>query len=178
MLLTFSRQFFPLTLVKFFFVNSPSTFLPSTLLMNSYDLSLYSSFQMFVPLKIAPAGTDSTWGKYGAFLNSFYPDVKRFSRRLERFTNRISRSEASVLFNQTNTHTHTLSLSHTHTHTHTIYIYIYIYMYVYFGSIFFFNTNFVEYNRHFLSTYFLVDPFILPYWQQKYGKLSPKTQQY
>ena len=27
-----------------------------------------------------------------------------------------------------------------------------------------FNTNFVEYNRHFLSTYFLVDPFILPYW--------------
>ena len=37
------------------------------------------------------------------------------------------------------------------THTH-VYIYIYIY------------TNFVEYNRHFLSTYFLVDPFILPYW--------------
>ena len=29
---------------------------------------------------------------------------------------------------------------------------------------FFINTNFVEYNRHFLSTYFLVDPFILPYW--------------
>ena len=28
---------------------------------------------------------------------------------------------------------------------------------------FFINTNFVEYNRHFLSTYFLVDPFILPY---------------
>ena len=25
-------------------------------------------------------------------------------------------------------------------------------------------TNFVEYDRHFLSTYFLVDPFILPYW--------------
>ena len=24
--------------------------------------------------------------------------------------------------------------------------------------------NFVEHNRHFLSIYFLVDPFILPYW--------------
>ena len=36
--------------------------------------------------------------------------------------------------------------------THTqIYVYIYIY------------TNFVEHNRHFLSTYFLVDPFILTY---------------
>ena len=33
---------------------------------------------------------------------------------------------------------------------------IYIYIYIY--------THFVEYNRHFLSTYFLVDPFILPYW--------------
>ena len=33
---------------------------------------------------------------------------------------------------------------------------VYIYIYIY--------TNFVEYNRHFLSTYFLVDPFILPYW--------------
>ena len=27
----------------------------------------------------------------------------------------------------------------------------------------FINTNFVEHNRHFLSTYFLIDPFILPY---------------
>ena len=38
------------------------------------------------------------------------------------------------------------------------YIYIYIYIYIYT------HTNFVEYNRHFLSTYFLVDPFILLYW--------------
>ena len=29
--------------------------------------------------------------------------------------------------------------------------------------IYIFNTNCVEHNRHFLSTYFLVDPFILPY---------------
>ena len=28
---------------------------------------------------------------------------------------------------------------------------------------FFINTNFVEHNKNFLSTYFLVDPFILPY---------------
>ena len=28
---------------------------------------------------------------------------------------------------------------------------------------FFINTNFVEHNRHFLSTYFLLDPFVLPY---------------
>ena len=31
---------------------------------------------------------------------------------------------------------------------------IYIYIYIY--------TNFVEHDRYFLSTYFLVDPFILP----------------
>ena len=28
---------------------------------------------------------------------------------------------------------------------------------------FFIDTNFVEYNRYFLSTYFLVDSFMLPY---------------
>ena len=33
----------------------------------------------------------------------------------------------------------------------SIHIYIYI------------NINFVEHNRHFLSTYFLLDPFVLPY---------------
>ena len=32
---------------------------------------------------------------------------------------------------------------------------MYIYIYI--------NTNFVENNKHFLSIYFLVDPFILPY---------------
>ena len=53
-----------------------------------------------------------------------------------------------------------------YTHRH---IYIYIYIYIWgcickFWQHFFINTNFVEYNRHFLSTYFLVDPSILPYW--------------
>ena len=58
----------------------------------------------------------------------------------------------------------------THTNTH-IYMYIYTYIYLYiciyiciFWQHFFINTNFVEHNWHFLSTYFLVDPFILPYW--------------
>ena len=37
-----------------------------------------------------------------------------------------------------------------------------MYIYIYWQH-FFINTNFVEYNRHFLPTYFLVDPFILPY---------------
>ena len=41
---------------------------------------------------------------------------------------------------------------------YVIYIYIYI-----FWQHFFINTNFVEHNRRFLSTYFLVDLFILPY---------------
>ena len=51
--------------------------------------------------------------------------------------------------------------THKHTHTHT-YIYIHTYICI-FWSHFFISTNFFEYNRHFLSTYFLVDPFILPY---------------
>ena len=40
----------------------------------------------------------------------------------------------------------------------TLLTYIYIYW-----QHFFINTNFVEHNWYFLSTYFLVDPFILPY---------------
>ena len=44
-----------------------------------------------------------------------------------------------------------------------ILIYIYIYIYIYWQH-FFINRYFVEHNRYFLSTYFFVDPFILPYW--------------
>ena len=36
----------------------------------------------------------------------------------------------------------------------TIYIYIYIYIYA----------NFVKHNRHFMPTYFLLDPFEFPYY--------------
>ena len=42
----------------------------------------------------------------------------------------------------------------------TLYIYIYIYIYIYLQH-FFVNTNFFKHNRHFLSTYFLLDPFVL-----------------
>ena len=54
----------------------------------------------------------------------------------------------------TQTHTHT----HTHTHTYILYIYIYIYR-----QHFFVNANFIKHNRHFMSTYFLLDPFEFPY---------------
>ena len=54
------------------------------------------------------------------------------------------------------THTHIYS-----THTHTCHVCVCVCV---FWQHFFINTNFVEHNRHFLSTYFLVDPFILPYW--------------
>ena len=61
-----------------------------------------------------------------------------------------------------------------HIHTHTLYTHIYIYIYIYVcvrvcvcvcvcvGSISS-HTNFVQHNRHFLSTYVLVNPFVLPY---------------
>ena len=39
----------------------------------------------------------------------------------------------------------------------------YIHIYIYWQD-FFIDTYFVEYIRHFLSTYFFVDPFILLYW--------------
>ena len=46
------------------------------------------------------------------------------------------------------------------------YVYIYIYIYLFkiciFWQHFFVNTNFIEHNRHFLSTY-LLNPFVLPY---------------
>ena len=40
--------------------------------------------------------------------------------------------------------------------------YIYIYIYI-FWQHFFVNTNFIKHNWHFLSTYFLLDPFEFPY---------------
>ena len=41
-------------------------------------------------------------------------------------------------------------------------LYTYIYICIFWQN-FFINTNFVEHNRHFLCTYFLVDLFVLPY---------------
>ena len=43
----------------------------------------------------------------------------------------------------------------------TIYIYIYICI---FWLHFFVNTNFIKHNRHFMPTYFLLDPFEFPYY--------------
>ena len=54
-----------------------------------------------------------------------------------------------------------------------IYIYVYIYKYIYiyiyififiFRQHFFVNANFIKHNRHFMSTYFLLDPFEFPYY--------------
>ena len=44
-----------------------------------------------------------------------------------------------------------------------LYIYIYIYIYI-FRQLFFVNANFIKHNRHFMSTYFLLDPFEFPYY--------------
>ena len=43
----------------------------------------------------------------------------------------------------------------------TNYIYIYICI---FRQHFFVNANFIKHNRHFMSTYFLLDPFEFPYY--------------
>ena len=43
----------------------------SILYFNMFDISL------FVPLKMAPVGAKSTWGKYSTFLNSFHLEVKQ-----------------------------------------------------------------------------------------------------
>ena len=45
-----------------------------------------------------------------------------------------------------------------------VYIYIYIYIYAYVYVCVYIYINLIEHNRHFLSTYFLFNPFKLPYW--------------
>ena len=97
---------------------------------------------MTLPLKMALARAESTWGKYGAFLNSFHPDTKWLIQRLEQINYEICRSQESVLFNETclkekmlpryiyiyiyiYIQTDSLKYAYIHTHTH-IYIYIYI----------------------------------------------------
>ena len=63
-----------------------------------------------------------------------------------------------IYYTHTHTHTHTHTLAHTH-----IYIYIYIYICI-FMQHFFVNANFIKHNRHFMPTYFLLDPFEFPYY--------------
>ena len=43
-------------------------------------------------------------------------------------------------------------------------IYLYIYIYVYTYTYTYVNANFIKHNRHFMSTYFLLDPFEFPYY--------------
>ena len=45
-----------------------------------------------------------------------------------------------------------------------LYIYIYIFEICIFRQLFFVNANFIKHNRHFMSTYFLLDPFEFPYY--------------
>ena len=56
---------------------------------------------MFVPLKITPAGAESTLKKYGTLLNLFRPDVKRLQQKLEQINFKRSRNEVSIIFDQT-----------------------------------------------------------------------------
>ena len=78
------RQYFLIRPIMFSFVNFPPT------CSSSYSLNKFIRLVIvFVicSLKMAPAGVESTWEKYGAFFISFHPDVKRLIRRLERITN-------------------------------------------------------------------------------------------
>ena len=61
---------------------------------------------LFVPPKMATAGIESTWGKYGDFFNSFHSDVKDLTGLT------IKLAEAKCQFNFIK---------------HYIYIYIYIF---------------------------------------------------
>ena len=79
---------------------------------------------MLVSLKMAPAGPN-VLGKNMAPFWIHSIQMSNDSWRFEQITNKISRSEVSVLFNHTHTHTHT----HTHIYIYILYIYIYIYIY-------------------------------------------------
>ena len=60
-------------------------------------------------------GVKSKWETCGAFLNSFYPKIKRLIRKLERIKDRIGRHKVSVLYNHTHTHIYMVS-QYTWTH--------------------------------------------------------------
>ena len=57
--------------------------------VNVYDLSWSLSFHYFVTPMKPPAGAVFTWEKYGAFLNSFHPKIKRLIRKLELINDKI-----------------------------------------------------------------------------------------
>ena len=45
-----------------------------------------------------------------------------------------------------------------------MYVYIYIYIYIYIYMYIYVYANFIKHNRHFMPTYFLLDPFEFPYY--------------
>ena len=94
------------------------------------------------------------WGK---FIQLFQPESKTLIRKLERILIKLfwQNVSLSLLFNQTCLNERLLP--------HYIYIYIYIYICI-FRQHFFVNANFIKHNRHFMSTYFLLDPFEFPYY--------------
>ena len=49
---------------------------------------------------MAPAGSEITPGKHGAFSNSFYPDVKKLILKRIRINDEIGRNEVPVLSNK------------------------------------------------------------------------------
>ena len=75
---------------KFSFHISPYFLYECIRLINVFVISL------FILPKMTPAGAESTWGKSGAFLNSFYPDVKRITRSLN--WSSIKLAETKCLF--------------------------------------------------------------------------------
>ena len=80
-------QIFLLSTVKFFpFINSaPICSSPYSLYKYIWHIIRFV-ISMYMPLKMVPAGVESTWEKYCTFLNSFNPDVHQLIWRLNRLT--------------------------------------------------------------------------------------------
>ena len=44
--------------------------------MNVYDIIVFVIFSLLTPTKMAPFGSESTWEKYDAVVNTFHPEIK------------------------------------------------------------------------------------------------------
>ena len=115
----FTGQFFLLPRVKFFSsLSSPLTCYSSKTLYKYIWLVIVFVISLF-DLSEMPPVKAKNWEKYGAFLNSFHPKVKRLIRRLHRINDKMGRNKVSVLSNQ---------ICFTGKNASYMYIYIYIYM--------------------------------------------------
>ena len=56
---------------------------------------------LFILPTMSPAGVESTWEKYGAFFNSFFPDIKWLIRWIEPINYKIASGKVFVLSDQT-----------------------------------------------------------------------------